>query len=96
MPPHPDYDALRGIEAELAADDPKLASKLTMSTRIHSWRAVLAVAELTAILMIVVGIFATVASMFFLGVLSTTLLIWLHRAIRIRSKSRLFAGGPHG
>ncbi|WP_410651463.1 DUF3040 domain-containing protein [Amycolatopsis sp. cmx-4-54] len=87
---HPGHDELRDLEARLTADDPKLAAKLTMANQTRRWRFVLLLADLTAIAMVAVGVFAGDASAVFFGMILAAALLWVHRAARTRPRGETF------
>lgn len=88
--------ALRKIEEELAATDPVLAQTLSkdrppVQTRI--WKTLLVLAEITAILMITVGLFDDRADLFLSGFAFVGVLMWLHSNFRLKQQERS-AGDP--
>ncbi|MFE0021121.1 DUF3040 domain-containing protein [Amycolatopsis sp. NPDC059021] len=77
--------ALDGIESELAATDPVLAASLSHGVHSEAWRwkFVEALAFVTTVLMIAVGVFSGYASLIVEGVLGTSALLGL-RLLRRR------------
>ncbi|MFD9893480.1 DUF3040 domain-containing protein [Amycolatopsis sp. NPDC059027] len=84
--------ALDGIESELAATDPALAASLRHGVHSEAWRwkVVEALAVVTTVLMIAVGVFSGHASLIVAGVLGTSALLGLrllHRRAAVAPES---------
>lgn len=83
--------ALRKIEEELAATAPGLAQTLSKdrpSVQTRIWKTLLVLAEITAILMITVGLFDAHADLFLSGFAAAGVLIWVHKAFRATPHER--------
>ncbi|GAA3579909.1 hypothetical protein GCM10022222_75890 [Amycolatopsis ultiminotia] len=85
MLPHRDRSALRKIEEELAASDPEFAAALSHGSppaRSRLWFAALVLADITVLLMIILGLATGDTGLFLWGLVATPGLVWAHRARR--------------
>ncbi|MET7991624.1 DUF3040 domain-containing protein [Amycolatopsis sp. NPDC005232] len=89
MLPHRDRSALRKIEEELAASDPDFVAALSAGAppvRSRTWLTTLILADVTVVLMIVVGLLAGSTGMFLWGLVTIPVLVWIHRSILMRKR----------
>ncbi|MEV4602390.1 DUF3040 domain-containing protein [Amycolatopsis sp. NPDC049253] len=89
MLPHRDRSALRKIEEELAASDPDFVAALSAGAppvRSRTWLTTLILADVTVVLMIVVGLLAGSTGMFLWGLVMVPVLVWIHRSILARKR----------
>ncbi|RSN43414.1 hypothetical protein DMC64_22510 [Amycolatopsis sp. WAC 04197] len=80
-----DRRILQEIEEDLTASDPDLAAafdQVKRSSGGQTWWAVLVVAEITALLMITVGLFSDRGLVFLAGVAAASALVWAHNTYR--------------
>jgi hypothetical protein len=86
MLPEHERRALRAIEAELRASDPFFADALSGTRLAHAarWRAILVLADVTAVLMVVFGIFGQAGWTTFWGIVATAVLVRIHLVRRRR------------
>jgi hypothetical protein len=80
MLPEHERRALRDIEAELRASDPLFADALSGDRLAHAarWRAILILADITTVLMIVLGIFGQSGWTTFWGIVAAGFLLRIH------------------
>lgn len=80
MLPEHERRALREIEDELQAGDPFFADTLSGVRQAHEarWRAILVLADVTAVLMVVLGIFGQEGWTTFWGLVGSGVLFWIH------------------
>ncbi|MER6670448.1 DUF3040 domain-containing protein [Amycolatopsis japonica] len=74
-----------GYEEDLTASDPDLAAAFDQVKRSPGgqiWWAVLVVAEITALLMVAVGLFSDRDLVFLAGVAAASALVWAHNTYR--------------
>ncbi|WP_326836606.1 DUF3040 domain-containing protein [Amycolatopsis rhabdoformis] len=91
MLPHRDRSALRKIEEELAASDPDFVAALSGGAppvRSRAWLTTLILADVTVVLMIVVGLLAGSTGMFLWGLVTVPVFVWIHRTILMRKRER--------
>ncbi|QRP49106.1 DUF3040 domain-containing protein [Amycolatopsis sp. FDAARGOS 1241] len=89
MLPHRDRSALRKIEEELAASDPDFVAALSEGAPpAHSrlWFTTLILADITVVLMIVIGLLAGSTGLFLWGLVSVPLFVWIHRTLLLRKR----------
>ncbi|WP_340681880.1 DUF3040 domain-containing protein [Amycolatopsis coloradensis] len=82
-----DRRVLQKIEEDLTASDPDLVAAFDQVKRpasVQTWWAVLVVAEVTAILMIMVGLFSDRGLVFLGGVAAASALAWTHNTFRTK------------
>lgn len=83
-----DRRVLQRIEKDLTASDPGVAAAFDQVKRrpasVQSWWAVLVIADVTAILMIMVGLFSDRGSVFLGGVAAASALLWTHSTFRTK------------
>ncbi|MEV6648213.1 DUF3040 domain-containing protein [Amycolatopsis sp. NPDC051371] len=97
MLPEHESRALRGIEERLRAEDPRFAAVVDRFGRVHAlrWYAMLVLAEITAAVMIVTGVFSGDGWVFFWGAAGAAVLARLH-VTRFRTSRRLLRPGRTG
>lgn len=94
MLPERERHALREIEAELQASDPAFAAALSGRTLREKWRAnlLLVLCDVTAVVMLVVGLFARDAGLVLWGTVAAGALVAWHIA-RAESARKSTADG---
>ncbi|MCR6490642.1 DUF3040 domain-containing protein [Amycolatopsis sp. OK19-0408] len=82
MLPDKDRRALRAIEDELRSTDPLFAETLSGARMAQAarWKAILILADVTAVLLVVLGIFAQQGWAVFWGIIGGGTLFWVHVA----------------
>ncbi|WP_219151923.1 DUF3040 domain-containing protein [Amycolatopsis sp. TNS106] len=82
-----DRRVLQKIEEDLTASDPDLMAafdQVKPSANVQAWWVVLVVADVTAILMIMVGLFSDSGLVFLGGVAAASALVWTHTTFRTK------------
>ncbi|MGA6167826.1 DUF3040 domain-containing protein [Amycolatopsis magusensis] len=81
----PDHHALWQIEQSLSEDDPQLAAKLRAghATQAKRWRLILALTDLTVVLMLVVGVVGGSAALLLWGLFGLAGVGWIHWTRRV-------------
>ncbi|KFU77728.1 hypothetical protein BB31_29105 [Amycolatopsis lurida NRRL 2430] len=82
-----DRRVLQKIEEDLTASDPDLVAafdQVKPPASLQAWWVVLVVADVTAILMIMVGLFSDSGLVFLGGVAAASALVWTHNTFRTK------------
>ncbi|MEU4248445.1 DUF3040 domain-containing protein [Amycolatopsis sp. NPDC026612] len=97
MVPNNEHDILRQIEDRLGSEDPWFASEFTAGfsaarrRQAARWRLILVLADVTAVLMVVAGLFAGQGWPVLWGLLAAVLLTRIH-VVRARDRRNSFTG----
>ncbi|MFJ7213521.1 DUF3040 domain-containing protein [Amycolatopsis sp. NPDC098790] len=97
MLPEHESRALREIEERLQAEDPRFAAVVARGGQVHAlrWRMILVLAEITAVAMIVTGVFSGDGWVFFWGAVGGAVLARLHTT-QFRTPRRIPRPGRAG
>lgn len=91
MLPNHDRRELKKIEDRMRASDPAFAETLDRGMdpgESRQWKVLLFSADITVVLMIVVGILTGDSALFLWGVPAACALVWAHRALKPGGRSR--------